>query len=257
MLIFGSCANYNFLQRSDIEVVKDLSLIPTPKNYYDYKFNEKSTSLNLPVHIQPFEIQYIVQKKDQLSLAIWNHPDLSVGATFDSKASSNTVDRYIEVDQNGMALFPKIGLVKIEGKNLSEAANIVTTKYAEWLRDPQLVLRVVNKKVTVLGAVQSPGNYMLEENFYSLGELLGLVGGTGQFADTKKVKLVREGIAYQFDLTKINESVYQKFKIFAEDVIYIPENANKGKAERATGIMTATSIIGSLALLLSVLGRNN
>lgn len=62
------------------------------------------------------------------------------------------------VDKEGEIDFPVIGKVKIEGLSPSETRLLLREKLKDYLKDPIINIRIRNFTVTVLGAVNRPGN---------------------------------------------------------------------------------------------------
>lgn len=196
--------------------------------------------------------EYIISKEDRLSMSIWDHPDLSVGTVFDSRASTNTTDRFIVVSEDGIALFPKIGAVSAQGLTTKELEKELIDLYSEIIVDPQIVIRVENLELTILGAVNGPGNFKLDRKSYSLAELVGLAGGLDKFADTKQLKLIRNEESYILDLTQNDPRFLKNLQLYAGDIIYVPYNKSKNLTNRSPGIIALTSVVSTVILLMSV-----
>jgi len=199
--------------------------------------------------------EYIIRAADKLSLSIWDHPDLSVGTVFDSRASTNTTDRFIVVSENGVALFPKIGAISALGLTTNELEKNLRERYSEIIVDPQLIIRVENLELTILGAVNAPGNFKLVKKSFSLAEVIGMAGGLDRFADTHQLKLVRNDESFVLDLTKNDASYLKDLKLYAGDIIYVPYNKSKNLTNKSPGIIAVTSVVSTAILLISLFGN--
>ena len=69
-----------------------------------------------------------------------------------------TVKPTYEIDVNGVAKFPMIGEVKLEGLTIRQAEEILQQAYSKFYTDAYVVLRYTNKRVIVLGA---PGGQVI------------------------------------------------------------------------------------------------
>jgi polysaccharide biosynthesis/export protein len=86
-------------------------------------------------------------------------------------------------------------------------------------------VRLVNFQVAVLGEVNTPGNFTIDKDQINIFQALGLAGGIKDYANIKKVKLVRQTLkgadVYTLDLRDkaILQSDY--YYLQPNDIIYI------------------------------------
>ena len=109
---------------------------------------------------------------DVVELNVWNEPELTVRA---------------EVGREGAIVFPLVGRVDAAGVAPSDLEDLVERKYGDgYLVDPQVYITVLqrrNSRVYVIGAVQQPGVYDLNEGTTML-ELLAHCGGATEEAQS-------------------------------------------------------------------------
>lgn len=251
LLSCASCSSYNLIQSDKNAPAESADAIPLSDRYNKAAPIGYAATSDI-VSLQSDVPEYIIRTADKLSMSIWGHPDLSVGTVFDSRASTNTTDRFIIVPPEGVALFPKIGAVKVAGLSTSELENELTQQYAEYIVDPQIIVRVENLYMTILGAVNAPGNHPLTNSSNTLAEVLGMSGGMQKYANTEALKLVRNDEVFILDLTQNEPGLLSELSIYAGDVIYIPYNKSKNLSDRSPGIIAVSSIISTAVLIISI-----
>jgi polysaccharide export outer membrane protein len=162
------------------------------------------------------------------------------------------------VDYNGNIKFPVLGEIRVEGKTNSEVETIIKDLLVKekLLKDPTVSVRVVNKKITVLGQVSSPGTYEFSEENITLLQAIGRAGDISIEGIRKNILIIREenGIRTNttIDITKTDWFNSPYYYIKQNDVIYVTPNERKIKsAGLITGIRETLGLItGSLALIL-------
>ncbi len=162
------------------------------------------------------------------------------------------------VDYNGNISFPVLGEIRVEGKTNSEVETIIKDILVKekLLKDPKISVRVVNKKITVLGEVSRPGTYEFSEENITLLQALGRAGDISIEGKRKNILIIREenGIRTNttIDMTKTDWFSSPYYYIKQNDVIYVTPNERKIKsAGFITGIRETLGLItGSLALIL-------
>jgi len=162
------------------------------------------------------------------------------------------------VDYNGNISFPVLGEIRVEGKTNSEVETIIKDLLVKekLLKDPKISVRVVNKKITVLGEVSRPGTYEFSEENITLLQAIGRAGDISIEGIRKNILIIREenGIRTNttIDITKTDWFNSPYYYIKQNDVIYVTPNERKIKsAGFITGIRETLGLItGSLALIL-------
>jgi len=101
------------------------------------------------------------------------------------------------VTQEGAILIPLIGSLAVAGKTAREVQAEITDKLGkDYLVNPTVSVMVLEhqaRRVTILGAVQTPGSFFLKENSTTLVDVLALCGGPNEKAGSS-VYVVRGGI---------------------------------------------------------------
>lgn len=207
--------------------------------------------------VEPYE--HILQPSDKIILSVWGHDELGVGSAFSVFSSTLEQGKYIAIDARGEITLPLIGEVKISELSAREADLYLTSLFSKYLKDPIVYLRILSLEVTVIGEINTPANYQLDKEPFSLLELVGEAGGFTEYADPSKVRILRthpDGSLEEmfFDLTDRDVLFLQDLSLRSRDVIYVPERRAKQFEQTVSGkIVPIVGAIGSIALILSII----
>ncbi|MGQ0523006.1 MAG: polysaccharide export protein EpsE [Betaproteobacteria bacterium] len=128
---------------------------------------------------------------DSVRVTVFQYPDLTTEA---------------RVSQRGTITFPLIGEVKIDGLTPASAGGEIARqlKRGKFLVNPQVhvvMTELRSRQVSVLGQVNKPGRYALDETSAKLTDILALAGGVSPLgADTVSVVLNRNGQAEKLEI---------------------------------------------------------
>lgn len=231
----NSCSPQNIFE-SDINTKKDTSFISLKEKY-----------------------EHAIKMDDKITVSIWNHDDLSVGSLFGVYNSNEVYGKWVLVDLHGEVSLPQIGRVKLSGLCRSEAEQTLTKLYAEYIVNPVVVVKVINREVTVLGEVKNAGNYTLDKESNTVLEMLGRAGGTDFYANKKKIQVIRgtgKNIHhFTLDLTNLQEYRKNNFNLEGGDVVLVPSRKSKMLDKKAPVIIPFVSLLTGLIVLLKFIGQ--
>jgi len=131
-----------------------------------------------------------------------------------------TVDYLIDVEGN--IDFPVLGKVKLLGLTVEEAKMLFKKKFEEGnlLKDPVIIIRITNFRITIAGAVNGPGVYTFTGERVSILEALGMAGDLSIQGRRDNILIVRD-----FNGTKTYSRVDITSKeIFNSPVYYLTQN---------------------------------
>jgi polysaccharide biosynthesis/export protein len=172
---------------------------------------------------------------------------------------SLTFQTYL-IDANGNIEFPVLGTLRLGGLSRSEANLLLKEKLTEYIKDPIVNIRLANFTITVLGEVNRPGTYTIQDEKISLTEALGTAGDLTIFGNRKSVFLIRELEGEKrftkFDLTSINVVNHPNYYLIQNDVIYVePNNSRIRSASFTENNRVIISGIATLATIVAILIR--
>ncbi len=160
------------------------------------------------------------------------------------------------VSLKGTIAFPLIGEILVQGKTTLEIQETLNEKLQPHLKFPSTSVKLANYRVTVLGEVGNPGVYYIYNDYGTLFELLGMAGDLTQYANRKKVKIIRETeqgskVAY-LNLTKPDIVASPYYYVRPNDIIYLePVNArafqtNASTASIVVSVVSVATLIANL-----------
>ena len=123
---------------------------------------------------------------DVLRVGVYGHPELS--SLPHATTASGT-----RIDGQGNLSLPLVGPVQVAGLHVSEAHEVLTSAFAQYVKDPRLDVSVIEygaRRVYVWGEVREPGEVVLDREL-TLGQCLALTGGFSERADRDYVVLAR------------------------------------------------------------------
>jgi polysaccharide export outer membrane protein len=176
---------------------------------------------------------YRIQIGDNIYVRVYSvDPKTSKFFQSDFPYLMNSTYQYLNtyvVDEFGYISFSFIEKLYVKGLSIPEMQQAIQTQLDQYFKDATVYVKLVNYQVGILGEVNSPGNFTIEQDQITLFQAIGLAGGLTDFGNFKAVKLIRQtqdgSAVYLLDITdnKILESPY--FYLMPNDVVYIePRN---------------------------------
>lgn len=152
------------------------------------------------------------------------------------------------IDEQGYVAYPGISKTLVEGLTLKEATEQLAQKLAEFIDQPNLVLRLMNFQITILGEVNQPGRYYFDHPRVTVLDALAKAGDLSPFADRRQLIIKRE---FQDSVYHIPLSLQHINQIYLmqNDVVYIPPLKQKAILSQDP----LQKIIGYLSASLSVI----
>ena len=204
-----------------------------------------------------------IQKNDQLSIQVFsisNSPEQSDVPYNQPTIGGQSAPGYF-VDLNGNIEHHRLGVIHAEGLTKQELAAEVKKRLAEpveLLRDPTVIVRFLNFKVTVLGQVSSQGILTVPGEKLTVIEAIGLAGGITDFGKKDNVRILREingkretGV---IDLSSKDLFDSPYYYLAQNDVLIVDETKQKLKdaeqakiTQRITFAFTIVTVAATLA----------
>lgn len=136
--------------------------------------------------------------------------------------------RTVRVSATGDFTLPLVGKVPAAGKTVAELQSDIAEKMqSKFIEDPQVTVYVkeyLSQRVTVEGAVRTPGLYPLTGRT-SLLQVMALSGGLDQYANPSGVVIYRQidgqRHAAVFDIRKIRSGASSDPEVLGSDVVVV------------------------------------
>lgn len=236
ILFFASCSSRNLVYFSNL---------PQQSRYTTTILNQAQPK------IQSGDILSIrVNSLSEESNVIFNGSSVNAN----SSNNPNPSDGYL-VDQNGMINFPIVGKIKLEGITMAEARERMTKEVSKYVKDPVVNVRLVNFKVTVIGEVQHPSSFTVQNERINLLEALGMAGDMTAYGKRENVLVIRqngnERTMARVNLNDKNVLNSPYFNLHQNDVVYV--EPVKAKAAQANNSNRFIPIIVGLTSIISII----
>jgi polysaccharide biosynthesis/export protein len=141
----------------------------------------------------------------------------------------NGLQQTYRVDESGFISHPLIGRMKIGGKTVAQAEEVMRQALAgDYILDPNVTIFVMeHSRYSVLGEVRKPGNYEILGRL-SLVEGISIAGGFTPLANEKKVRILRrDETGEQTILVNVRDLIEgrsESIDIQAGDIIEVPKS---------------------------------
>jgi polysaccharide export outer membrane protein len=207
----------------------------------------------------------IIQKDDRISILVSTfqkelaEPFNLNPNTNNNTANANNINNGYLVDSEGNIDFPVLGKLSVTGYTVDQLKLMLNDKLKSYLVDPVINIRILNFKVSVLGAVQNPGIKDFQTNRVTLLDALAASGDITPFGRRDNILIIRDyqGVKtfHNVDVTKANVVNSPYFYLDQNDVIYIQERKAKVDASALPNLPLIVSVASFLTTVLILLNR--
>lgn len=164
--------------------------------------------------------QYVISPGDVLKISLWGQPEIQ---------GVNQNGGPISVNEDGRIYFPYAGSVRVAGKTIAQARNMLTTRLSNYIRNPQLDVAVASyksKKVYVTGEVAQPGVQAITNTPLTILDAINTAGGLTEHAVWNEVVLNRNGHKYFIPMRKLLQQGDLDYNYLMKngDILHIPRD---------------------------------
>lgn len=156
-------------------------------------------STKQPVEVNNTPTLYKIQPNDILNVKVQSiQPDVAQLFNITGNQGIYSGDPSIlyltgyPVDEKGNINLPTVGKLKVEGLTLDQAQELVQQQVNRYVRDANVLVKLLSFKITVLGEVRTPGRFFIYNAQATVLEALGMAGDLTEFGNRQNVKLVRQ-----------------------------------------------------------------
>lgn len=147
------------------------------------------------------QYNYRIAPADVLNVIIWQHPEftpkeLAVNQISGQPSAQGGAGRegYL-VNAEGYIYLPLVGKVYVAGKTTDQVRVTITNRLKEYLKNPELNVRVVDfrgQKVYMIGEIKNPGFVPITDQPLSITDAISLRGGIdSNTADPAHIYVIR------------------------------------------------------------------
>jgi polysaccharide export outer membrane protein len=154
---------------------------------------------------------YVIGPEDILSIRVWREPELSTA---------------VQVRPDGKITLPLVGELQASGETPEGLKNKVVTALQEYILKPDVYVSlqsVQSRKYYITGEVNRTGTFPLVVPTTIL-EALTNAGGFREFANSKKITVLRKGKTLKFNYNDVVKGKNSEQNVLLEpgDLIYVP-----------------------------------
>ena len=178
-----------------------------------------------------------------------------------SGTTAENLTEYYLVNADGNIDFPIVGTIHVGGLTKTRVAEEITDAiYPKYLTEKPVVdVRLMNFRVTVAGAVKSPGMYQSRNERMTFLEAIAMAGDLDIKGDRERIYLYRtnpDGTreVHRLNINDRNFLMSPYFQLQQNDVIYVePNKSMRQGAWQLNPAVTATiTIVGGLSSVASL-----
>ncbi len=159
--------------------------------------------MSIPQELLDYQPEnYRIGANDALFITVWDHPELTIpGGTQQTNAANARIVR-----DDGTLYYPFIGNVQVAGLTLEELREIIATRLARFIEQPQVDVNVIgynSQKIILSGAFQTAGFLPVNAERLTLVQAVNTAGIDMSRADMSNLVLVRDGVTYRLDYDRL------------------------------------------------------
>ena len=210
-ILFSSCVT-----QRNVEYLQD-------KNKSTHAFNEAQIA------------DYRLKPNDELYIQInsLDDPTSNVfsGTSTQELLNSGTIQPYgaslisYTIDKDGYLLLPVIGKISVKDKTTTQVSEIITASLSKILSQPMVKVKLINRYVSVVGEVKSPGHFSYAQDKLTIYDAIGLSGDITDYGNRKNVVLIRnengKNIRINVNLTRSEILASEYYYIRPNDIVYV------------------------------------
>ncbi|HSI77690.1 MAG TPA: polysaccharide biosynthesis/export family protein [Lunatimonas sp.] len=250
LLLLSSCATRNLIYLSDID----------PYSEYQTEMDRRSE-----IKIRPY---------DRLKITV-NSPSAESNLMFNrgiirdnTEGINELITQTTEIDQNvylvnqdGTIEFPILGLINLGGLTLEEARVEMKFLLKSQLKEPSVNILIANFKVSVIGEVNNPANFLVGAERINIFEALGLAGDMTVYGKRENVLILRErdGVSnvYRMNLNEKNVINSPYYYLQQNDIVYVEPHKQKAKNAKVNSTLITIISVSSSVLVAMIFNWQN
>jgi polysaccharide export outer membrane protein len=174
-----------------------------------------------------------IQAEDVLGISISSmNPESSAVFNFASNpvaGSSEGTAGYV-VDEDGNIQLPVIGTLNVGNRTTSQIRDEITARLKPYLKQPVVIAKLLNFKISILGDVINPGQFKIQSERLSIPEALSLSGDLNITA-LRSIIIIREskGEREYINVDLKSKSLFNSpyYYLKNNDIIYVEPGKSK------------------------------
>jgi polysaccharide export outer membrane protein len=203
-----------------------------------------------------------VSALDPETVKPFNLPVVQTNTNDVTSANGRTQLQTYLVDFNGNIEFPVLGKLKVAGLTRTELTALLVERISTMANDPIINVRLANFTITIIGEVERPGTFTIQDERITILEALGLASDLTIYGKRNNLLIIREVDGKKkfanIDLTSINTVNSPVYYLQQNDVIYVePNKARKRQSTYTQNNVVLISAISTLASITAIIISSN
>ncbi|WP_420152174.1 polysaccharide biosynthesis/export family protein [Siphonobacter sp.] len=196
--------------------------------------------------------------------AVFNLPESQAiiqGQGLNSSANPLAYQPGYVVNKDGSIDFPMLGKVAVAGKTSSEVNAFIKDKLKAYLKEPSVNVRNVNFRISVLGEVNHPSLFLINNEQVTLLQALSMANDLTIYGKRENVLVIREENGKKtFALLYLNRRDFfssHYYYLHPNDIVYVePNQARVASTDNTYRVVPIViSAVSAVLVLVSVLVR--
>jgi polysaccharide export outer membrane protein len=237
------------------------------KLFQDIPDSTKLEALKLPKFtppvINPDDILSItiittdITATSSLNLANNISTSTPVGAGSGSGGSGSSDGGYL-VGKDGNIDMPELGKINVAGLTTAEAREVIRKRALEYFKDPLVVVKSKNLKLTILGEIEKPGTYNIANEKVTIMDALAYSGDFTAYGRRDNILLLRQNDNNTLSYVRLNVKSSELLRspyyyLQNNDILYIEPTAGKAATSDAIFSRNISYITIGLGLITTIL----
>lgn len=211
---------------------------------------------NVKYKIQPGDILYIKVITINENMNKLFNLEISSSSNVASNQANIFLQGYL-VNDTGYVTLPVIGDVFVKNYTIEETQTVIKKSIDEFINDATVIVKLASFRITILGEVKSPGNYVIYDNGLNLFEAIGLASDLTDYGNRENILIVRqtrEGTK-SFRVSLLDKEILfsDYYYIHPNDIIYVEPVDKKAWRMNVPNITLLFSSITTLILVYNFL----
>ncbi len=249
LLLLLILLSYSCVSQRKIEYARSK---PLPVS--EYKKAELETE-----RIKPNDELYIrVSSFDDVNFNFFNNQSDIMRMNYGNEISVSLIS--YTVNDSGFIYFPLLQNVYVKDLTLLEVTYKLQSLLSEYFNQPTVIVKFVNKKISVLGEVNIPGYLTYSKNNINIFEALAMAGDVTSFGNRRNAYIIREesGIIKKIHVNLCSADILENpdYYLKENDILYIPPRSNKTWDVTSTPWQLILSSVTTLILVINFVLSN-
>ena len=233
--------------------------------YFQYdKINQAEVSNSYKTIIKPDDLlQITITALDIEAVRPFNLAAVTYSTSSNSAIGVAQQQTYL-VDTKGEIEFPVLGKIKIGGLTRDETIDLLKSKLSpDYIKDPNVNIRIANYKISVMGDVDRPGSYNIPNERITILDALALAGDVNISGQRNNILIIREEenkkVQYRVDIRSNLLLTSPVYYLQQNDVVYVEPNYARIQSASSNSntslVISISSVLVALLTSISFLTR--